>query len=218
MLGDFVACRDLLVTNAACLEKNKSLAWDSCVLAGPASFSAGRVYCKAAWLAFSCADEGQTFLSFFFKTFVSVLTHFFELPWQILQRTTANECATSFSQVSCHTVTFSAGWQPDFQRPITNMKTRPAVYLIKSILTAVRLPSAVNNDWLQTFLQNIKVYVCNFVLLETVLLEVWGSCRHPHTSHTQCNEDQELDSCSPWAFLPGAHLFTQWETIKIRVM
>lgn len=132
---------------------------------------------------------------------------------RIKNKKTSCHCGASFSGVSCHTPTLSAGWRPDSQRLMTDMKTLPAVYLIKSILTVAQLPSAFNYDSfpnVSTEYQSQSCIAFSFSFFEGGL---WahGACAAllllpSHFTHKELNEDQELNSCSlrPFSARTGA--------------
>lgn len=163
---------------------------------------------QAGWV-FSCVDEGRN--AIFWSHLFYYLRISSGVTWKTLQQATTKgwvvkektSCrgGASFSQASCHTPTLSAGWRPDSRRLITDLKTSPTVYLIKSILTAAQLPSAVNGNSLRTFLRNIKVKVSNFPWATGVCV---GLLLPSHFTHKERNRNQvKLNSCSFWAFLHG---------------
>lgn len=87
------------------------------------------------------------------------------------------------------------------------MKTSPTVYLIKSILTAARLPSAFNYDSFPNVPAEYQSQCADLFLFCEGGLWAAGACAEPlppsHFTHKEWNEDQQLNSCSLGAFLHG---------------
>lgn len=159
-------------------------------------------------------DEPFIFFCVVFSHLFRYVRISFGVTWQTLQWATANGCVAeketscrgcaSFSQVSCHTPTLSAGWPPDSQRLITDMKTSPTVYLIKSILTAAQLPSAFNYDSFANVPAEYQSQCCIafFFSFEGLLVHVLSCCR-PHTSHTKSGT-----RTSSWTLVASGHFCT----------